>query len=314
LPIQYNDKTRQAFLRAGSARVVLTVRQGWELAWTYFVNTGSITLPSPLPPHPYMTIAKQIAAYDSTNYPGIPPANPDGGGLIDDDTPQSGTTCKIDRSPSAASPLTTPVVIPVDDATGFAVGATAILDTWDSQFNPHSNIGPGGPGIGAQETQTITAVDTTSTQQTITVQGLQYSHFGRFPVVQSGAKGVLIGEWFEYTPMKHSGATPRNIACIASSPIIASFTNTYKVIYSFTAYPIWTNLYRLWPHVFAPSSSGGVASPRKAAIASNDEMTASKASAVSSAAFRNSDWAPGNCAAGSNESGRPIPIISTIPP
>lgn len=198
--IQHNDKTRQAFLRAGSARVVLTVRQGWELAWTYFVNTGSITLPSPLPPHPYMTIAKQIAAYDSTNYPGIPPANPDGGGLIDDDTPQSGTTCKIDRSPSAASPLTTTVVIPVNDATGFVVGATAILDTWDLQINPHSNIGPGGPGIGAQETQTITAVDTTSTQQTISVQGLQYSHFGPFPVVQSGAKGVLIGEWFEYTP------------------------------------------------------------------------------------------------------------------
>ena len=81
--IQHNDKTRQAFLRSGSARVVLTVRQGWEEAWTYFVNTGSINLPANLSPTPpYMTIAQQIAAYDSTNYPGIPPANPDGGGLI----------------------------------------------------------------------------------------------------------------------------------------------------------------------------------------------------------------------------------------
>jgi hypothetical protein len=198
--IQHDDKTRQAFLRAGSARVVLTVRQGWELAWTYFVNTGSITLPSPLPPHPYMTIAQQIAAYDSTNYPGIPPANPDGGGLIDDDTPQTGTTCEENIAPSAASPLTTPVTIPVDDATGFVVGATAIIDTWDAQIDPTTNVGPGGPGVGAQETQTITAVDTSVTPQTVTVQGLQYSHTGPFPVVQSGAKGVLIGEWFEYTP------------------------------------------------------------------------------------------------------------------
>jgi hypothetical protein len=198
--IQHNDKTRQAFLRAGSARVVLTVRQGWELAWTYYVNTGSITLPSPLPPHPYMTIAQQIAAYDSTNYPGIPPANPEGGGLIDDDTPQSGTTCATDIHPAAASPLTTPVVIRVADATGFVVGATAIIDTWNSQINPQTNTGPGGLGIGAQEAQTITAVNTSSTPPTITVQGLQYSHTAPFPVVQSGAKGVLIGEWYEYTP------------------------------------------------------------------------------------------------------------------
>jgi hypothetical protein len=198
--IQHDDKTRQAFLRAGSARVVLTVRQGWELAWTYFVNTGSITLPSPLPPHPYMTIAQQIAAYDSTNYPGIPPANPDGGGLIDDDTPQTGATGTADIAPAAASPSTTPVPIPVDDATGFVVGATAIIDTWDAQIDPGTNTGPGGPGIGAQETQTITAVDTSSTPQTVTVQGLQYSHYAPFPVVQAGAKGLLIGEWFEYTP------------------------------------------------------------------------------------------------------------------
>lgn len=76
--IQHTDSTRQAFLRAGSARVVLTVRKGWETAWTYFVETGSIPPPGPLPTsgNPYLTIAQQIADYDNTNYPGIPPANP----------------------------------------------------------------------------------------------------------------------------------------------------------------------------------------------------------------------------------------------
>jgi len=92
--IQHPDSTRQAFLRAGSARVVLTVRKGWEMTWTYFAETGQIPPPGPLATggDPYLTIAQQIADYDNTNYPGIPPANPNGGGPIDDGTPQIGTT------------------------------------------------------------------------------------------------------------------------------------------------------------------------------------------------------------------------------
>jgi hypothetical protein len=210
--IQHPDKTRQAFLRAGSARVVLTVRQGWELAWTNFVHTYSITVPDPLPPHPYFTIAQQIAAYDSTNYPGIPPANPNGGGMIDDDTPQFGTTCD-----SVLAASTSPVTIPVADSSGFVVGATAIIDNWDAGIDPISGVGPGGPGIGAQEAQTITAV--TASPPSITVQSLQYDHDlsnGPFPVVQAGAKGVLIGEWFEYTPTSGTDiAVSSNLATIA---------------------------------------------------------------------------------------------------
>jgi hypothetical protein len=76
--IQHPDATRQAFLRAGSARVVLTVRQGWEVAWAYFVEYGYTTLPDKLPSHPTLTIAQQIESYDSTNYPGIPPPTPPG--------------------------------------------------------------------------------------------------------------------------------------------------------------------------------------------------------------------------------------------
>jgi hypothetical protein len=186
--IQHDDKTRQAFLRAGSARVVLTVRPGWEKAWAYFVVTGQTSVPiSPsAQAHPYLTIAQQIADYDSTNYPGIPPANPNGGGLIDDDTPQFGTTCAASVGPSN-SQITIPVANTSGaDGSGFAVGATAIIDNWDSS---------------AQETQTITAV--TASPPSISVQMLQHAHSvtsGPFPVVQSGAKGVLIGEWFEYTP------------------------------------------------------------------------------------------------------------------
>ena len=211
--IQHPDKTRQAFLRAGSARVVLTVRQGWETAWVNFVENFQTKLPNPLPSHPYMTIAQQVAAYDSTNYPGIPAANPDGGGLVDDDTPQFGTVCAMAL---AASP-TSPVIIPVADSSGFVVGATAIIDNWNAGVAPSSGIGPGGLGIGAQETQTITAVGTVP--PSITVKGLQYSHSvasGPFPVVQAGAKGVLIGEWFEYTPTSGTDiAVTSDLATIA---------------------------------------------------------------------------------------------------
>ncbi len=216
--IQHPDKTRQAFLRAGSARVVLTVRQGWETAWVNFVENFQTKLPSPLPSHPYMTIAQQIAAYDSTNYPGIPPANPDGGGLIDDDTPQFGTTCATALAASPTSPVTIPVAavtFPSPDSSGFVVGATAIIDNWDAGIDPISGIGPGGLGIGAQETQTITAVS--ASPPSITVQGLQYPHSDvPFPVVQAGAKGVLIGEWFEYTPTSGTDiAVTSNLATIA---------------------------------------------------------------------------------------------------
>ena len=190
--IQHPDATRQAFLRAGSARVVLTVRKGWETAWTYFVNTGAIPPPGPISAggDPYLTIAQQIADYDNTNYPGIPPANPNGGGPIDDDTPQVGTACSSAIQPGGTA--TTPVTIPLASSSGFVVGATAIIDAWTATD---------GAGNSIQETQTITAVDTNA--NTITVQGLLYAHSttnGAFPVVQASAKGLLIGEWYEYTP------------------------------------------------------------------------------------------------------------------
>ena len=197
--IQHPDATRQAFLRAGSARVVLTVRKGWELAWTYFVEFGSTSLPSNLPQHPYLTIAQQIQDYDAINYPGIPPANPDGGGPIDDGTPQVGTTSAAVLAPSGA-----PVTIQVADSKGFRAGATAIIDSWESNV---------------QEQQTIVAVpDATH----ITVAVLSKAHDPAknqnkpYPIVQAGASGLLIAEWFEYTPTSGTDiAVTSNLATIA---------------------------------------------------------------------------------------------------
>lgn len=123
------------------------------------------------------------------------------------------------------------MTIAVADVSGFVAGATAIIDNWEAGLdpnNPNTSIGPGGQvGIGAQENQTITTVNppnipvggTTAVPGTITVQGLQYAHSlanGPFPIVQAGAKGTLIGEWFEYTPTSGTDiAVTSNLATIA---------------------------------------------------------------------------------------------------
>ncbi|WP_445143323.1 type II secretion system protein GspG [Dyella sp. Tek66A03] len=69
------DSTHRVFLRSGAARVVLTIRPGFEASFTQLVETGAFnSLPGP---HPYVTIAQEIQNFAKTNYPGFPPANPE---------------------------------------------------------------------------------------------------------------------------------------------------------------------------------------------------------------------------------------------
>jgi hypothetical protein len=76
LLLQHPDARHREFLRAGSARVVLTVRPGYEAEFTSLMETGLLT-PDPQHPSPYLPIAQEIANFARTNYPGIPPANPE---------------------------------------------------------------------------------------------------------------------------------------------------------------------------------------------------------------------------------------------
>jgi type II secretion system protein G len=72
--ISHPDATHQQFLKAGSARVVLTVRPGFERDFLSLVETGDFdALPAN---HPYVTIADEIRHFAETSYPGIPSANP----------------------------------------------------------------------------------------------------------------------------------------------------------------------------------------------------------------------------------------------
>jgi len=73
--LEHPDLTHRTFLRAGSARVVLTIRPGFEKDFVRFLETGKLdgVLAGD---HPYMTIAEELEAFAKTNYPGIRSANP----------------------------------------------------------------------------------------------------------------------------------------------------------------------------------------------------------------------------------------------
>ena len=74
--LNHPDAMHKAFLKAGSARVVLTIRPGFERDFMSLLETGTFDgLPTG---HPYLTIIEEMENFAKTNYPGIPPANPEG--------------------------------------------------------------------------------------------------------------------------------------------------------------------------------------------------------------------------------------------
>jgi hypothetical protein len=73
--LDHPDFMHAAFLKSGSARVVLTIRPGFETDFVSFVETGTTDgLPAG---HPYLTLAEEMQAFARTNYPGIRSANPE---------------------------------------------------------------------------------------------------------------------------------------------------------------------------------------------------------------------------------------------
>jgi hypothetical protein len=178
--LRHPDATRQAFLRAGSARVVLTVRKGWEAKWVRFAQDGTVDADiAPGSTDPYLSIGQEIAAYDDRNYPGIPPANPARDAVRLQDAVYTTASVKIDPSAS-------PVAIAVGSSAGIVAGLPVVLDVEDDRH--------------IQEETLVTNVpDATH----IVVVSVVHAHDGTqvpVPVLQPGTKGAMIAEWFEYTP------------------------------------------------------------------------------------------------------------------
>jgi len=69
--LRHEDATHEAFLRAGAARVFLTIRPEWEEPFLSFITNGFEGLDN----HVYLTIVDQVHSAAKESYPGIVPAN-----------------------------------------------------------------------------------------------------------------------------------------------------------------------------------------------------------------------------------------------
>lgn len=77
LKLQHPDSTHEAFLKAGSARVVLPIRPGFEEKFLWFLKNGKLEIPESGAKPSYITLAQEMAAYANTNYPWLRSANPE---------------------------------------------------------------------------------------------------------------------------------------------------------------------------------------------------------------------------------------------
>ncbi|MCU1556129.1 MAG: uncharacterized protein JWN09_124 [Microbacteriaceae bacterium] len=186
--IEHPDLERQQFVRAGSARVVLTVRPGFEESFAQFVDGGSFGEVLP-PGHPYVTIGQEIAAYSNTNYPGIPPANPaaEFRPLLTPGERKAwaeivtiiGALETWHDSHGNVYPTTTeglavlPIAAPAADPWGHPYVYVSPGRTTDYELSSMGEDGTAGPGPS-----------------------------GASDDVTSWAPASLIGEWFEYTPTR----------------------------------------------------------------------------------------------------------------
>lgn len=73
--IDHPDPLHRSFLQAGAARVVLTIRPGFEDDFLAWMSEGAAVTPEES--HAYRSIVEEMEAYAQTNFPGMPPANPD---------------------------------------------------------------------------------------------------------------------------------------------------------------------------------------------------------------------------------------------
>jgi hypothetical protein len=184
--LEHPDSERQKFLRSGSARIVLTIRPGFEQAFTAFVDQGAFGAILP-PGHPYLTIGQEVQAYDRTNYPGIPPANVDADFRPLLSTLQREAWLGIQGIVASLEAYKTANGAYPTTAQGLAVLADPTLPANDPWGNPWVYTCPG--------------VFTDYELSSLGADG-KLGGDGLDADITSWAASSLIAEWFEYTPSK----------------------------------------------------------------------------------------------------------------
>lgn len=181
--LDHPDFMHRTFLRAGSARVVLTIRPGFERDFVSFIDGGVLGAPAT---RRYLTIAEEMEAYAKTNYPGIQPANP------------------IEN----ARPLLTPLQRRTWEQMQQVIG-------WiESYMNDHGAYPTTAQGLAVLSTYgTVPAADPWGNAYVYRSPGRVNDYdlvslgadgaeggTGENADIVSWAEASLIGQWYEYTP------------------------------------------------------------------------------------------------------------------
>lgn len=187
--LDHPDPMHKAFLKSGSARVVLTIRPGFENAFMAFLNTGDF---NEMPPSPYLEIGEELKNFANTNYPGIPPANP-----VNNSRPllypeqrkawadMNHIMTLLDRYSNANNgtyPSTSEGLTALDAYTDPIIPTVPNVDPWE---NPYKYKSPGMHG----------EYDLSSLGANGEVGGE-----GHDADINSWAEASHIGQWYEYTP------------------------------------------------------------------------------------------------------------------
>jgi len=72
--LQHPDIMHKVFLKSGCARVVLTIRPGFENDFVKFMESCELQMPNKT--RPYLPIVTEMQEFAKTSYPGLPSANP----------------------------------------------------------------------------------------------------------------------------------------------------------------------------------------------------------------------------------------------
>jgi len=182
--LNHPDLMHQVFLKSGSARVVLTIRPGFEKHFVSFVETGKFDALSV--DDPYWKITEEMEAYANTNYPGIRSANP-----TEDVRP---LLSPLQRKAWSQMQDIIAVLEAYRDNHGSypttaegltALGSTGTVPAQDPWGNPYRYVSPG-----AFNDYDLASFGSDG----------QPGGEGDAADITSWAEASLIGRWYEYTP------------------------------------------------------------------------------------------------------------------
>lgn len=171
------DPEHEKFLRAGYARIVLTVRPGFEEEFTGLVEEGKL---SGISTAPYMPITEAIKNFAKTNYSGIPPANAELHARPLLYPEQRATWAAMETTMKVIEDYKTTNGKYPDKLSDLSGGP--YVDFWGNEFQYKS------PGLGAD-------FDLISLGEDKMVGGN-----GLDADISSAAGASLVSTWFDYTP------------------------------------------------------------------------------------------------------------------